>query len=195
MAADTGESDVETDPYKVLGVPRFASLSDIRRAYRRRAREVHPDVGGSAEAFQRLTRAFAALCDSKSRKDWDAAKVRRKARERAARTWDDVRGRASAPAGGSDGPGEAGFRRARTRREAEDEESEASEQRRRRWREIAFDGVWREHMPLRGRPTQEARAAFVSAMEGAVQAYVDGGVRKAESQSLAARLDEEVRTE
>lgn len=193
MAADGGESGVETDPYTVLDVPRSASLADIRRAYRRLARSVHPDVGGSDEAFKKLTRAlYAALAEAKSRQEWEAAEPRRKARARAASTWNDVRERAAARAGGSGGSADPGFQRARTRREAEEEETEASELRRRRWREIAFDGVWREHMPLRARPSQEARAAFLSAMEGAVQAYVDGGARKAESESLAARLDEQV---
>lgn len=41
----------------VLGVSRNASRSDIEAAYRRKAREVHPDAGGSTEAMAALNAA------------------------------------------------------------------------------------------------------------------------------------------
>ena len=34
------------DPYRVLGLPRGASLDEVKRAYRRLAKQVHPDSGG-----------------------------------------------------------------------------------------------------------------------------------------------------
>lgn len=42
----------------VLGVERNASLSEIDRAYRLRARDTHPDAGGTREAWDELVRAI-----------------------------------------------------------------------------------------------------------------------------------------
>ncbi len=42
----------------VLGLARGASLDDIKRAYRRRALETHPDRGGDSAEFQRVQRAY-----------------------------------------------------------------------------------------------------------------------------------------
>ncbi|CAN5227383.1 hypothetical protein BH09MYX1_BH09MYX1_49750 [soil metagenome] len=41
----------------ILGITRDATMDDLKAAYRKRARETHPDHGGSAEAFQRVLRA------------------------------------------------------------------------------------------------------------------------------------------
>ena len=47
---------------RVLGVDAAADESTIRRAYRERARETHPDAeGGSEEAFKRATDAYDRL--------------------------------------------------------------------------------------------------------------------------------------
>eukprot|EP00967_Tisochrysis_lutea_P022445 scaffold25540_cov35-Tisochrysis_lutea.AAC.1 len=193
LAADAGESQDSLDPYEVLDVPRTASIAEIRRAYRRRAREVHPDVGGSAIEFRRLTDALSALTDPQKRREWDAAEMRRKARARASRSWEDVKDRAANRARHAAPDGDATFRRTGNRREAEEEEAEDSERRRQRWREIAFDGIWREHMPLRARPSQEARRAFISILESAVQAFAQGGERQAQSEELTARLENQER--
>jgi hypothetical protein len=53
------------DPHEVLGVPRSAPVREIRRAYRERARELHPDASGTdatAEAFHQATLAYQELC-------------------------------------------------------------------------------------------------------------------------------------
>jgi curved DNA-binding protein CbpA len=49
-----------TDPYEILGVPRAATKEEIKSAYRRLARTLHPDnkETGSHEAFIRLGTAF-----------------------------------------------------------------------------------------------------------------------------------------
>jgi curved DNA-binding protein CbpA len=61
------------DPYEVLGVPRKATDDQLKKAYRKRARETHPDVaGGGSEPFQEVHAAFALLKDRERRADFDA---------------------------------------------------------------------------------------------------------------------------
>lgn len=43
-----------------LGLPATCTPADVRRAYRQRARELHPDAGGSHDAFIALTEAYTA---------------------------------------------------------------------------------------------------------------------------------------
>jgi molecular chaperone DnaJ len=58
--------------YKVLGVPRNASRSDIKNAYRTLAKERHPDhAGGSETEFSRLQEAHAVLSDPNRRLQHD----------------------------------------------------------------------------------------------------------------------------
>ena len=62
------------DHYEVLGVPRDASAEDIKKAYRRLARELHPDVNPSEEASERfklVTHAYDVLGDPESRQRYD----------------------------------------------------------------------------------------------------------------------------
>ncbi|MGV1838060.1 J domain-containing protein [Rhizobium rhizogenes] len=60
-----------TDPYDILGVGRDASDEQIKVAYRKRAKGVHPDSGGDAEAFGRLKKAHELLLDPVRRKVFD----------------------------------------------------------------------------------------------------------------------------
>ena len=57
--------------YDVLGLERNASLEDIKVAFKRRALQVHPDKGGSKEAFHSVYQAFEILADSEARKKHD----------------------------------------------------------------------------------------------------------------------------
>jgi curved DNA-binding protein CbpA len=62
------------DFYKVLGVARDASAPEIRRAYRRLARQHHPDRNpqpDGAERFRRLADAYAVLNDPAGRARYD----------------------------------------------------------------------------------------------------------------------------
>ncbi|WP_045877155.1 J domain-containing protein [Pseudofrankia sp. DC12] len=60
-----------TTLYGLLGVPPSATADEIRAAYRHAARELHPDAGGSAAAFQRLTTAYHILGDPAGRAGYD----------------------------------------------------------------------------------------------------------------------------
>ena len=61
----------EPDPYAELGVERDATEAEIKKAYRARSKETHPDRGGSADEFQRTARALVILTDPKKRKQYD----------------------------------------------------------------------------------------------------------------------------
>ncbi|WP_030690796.1 molecular chaperone DnaJ [Streptomyces globisporus] len=70
---------VEKDYYKVLGVPKDATEAEIKKAYRKLARENHPDANkndASAEArFKEISEANDVLGDPKKRKEYDDARA------------------------------------------------------------------------------------------------------------------------
>ncbi|MFJ3584670.1 molecular chaperone DnaJ [Streptomyces sp. NPDC090127] len=70
---------VEKDYYKVLGVPKDATDAEIKKAYRKLARENHPDANKndtSAEArFKEISEANDVLGDPKKRKEYDDARA------------------------------------------------------------------------------------------------------------------------
>lgn len=67
------------DPYAALGVPKSSSADDIRKAYRKLAKELHPDVRpndkASAERFKRVTAAFNLLTDTEQRGRFDRGEI------------------------------------------------------------------------------------------------------------------------
>lgn len=62
------------DLYGVLGVPADADLRTIRIAYRRRARQLHPDMGGSAEEFHKVQAAWEVLGSEVDRAAYDRSR-------------------------------------------------------------------------------------------------------------------------
>jgi len=52
-----------------LGVPTNADASEVKRAYRERVKETHPDQGGDEEAFQRVREAYATARNHAERGD------------------------------------------------------------------------------------------------------------------------------
>jgi molecular chaperone DnaJ len=59
------------DLYEILGVERDADQDNIKRAYRRKARELHPDAGGSEDDFKELTTAYEVLRNPETRANYD----------------------------------------------------------------------------------------------------------------------------
>jgi hypothetical protein len=55
------------DPHTVLGVERDADDSEVLEAFRRRVKDVHPDAGGSTEAYQLVQSAKEELFDGGGR--------------------------------------------------------------------------------------------------------------------------------
>lgn len=67
------------DPYSTLGVPRTASEADIKSAYRKLAKELHPDRNSenpkAAEKFSEVTRAYDLLSDKAKRAQFDRGEI------------------------------------------------------------------------------------------------------------------------
>ena len=94
-----------SDPYAILGVARGASEKDIKSAYRKLAKELHPDRNSdnpkAAERFSEVTRAYDLLSDKDKRAQFDRGEI-------------DGEGNPANPfagmGGGFGGGGGAGFR-------------------------------------------------------------------------------------
>jgi DnaJ-class molecular chaperone len=88
------------DPYATLGVARTASEKDIKSAYRKLAKELHPDRNSdnpkAAERFSEVTRAYDLLSDKDKRTRFDRGEI-------------DADGNPAMPFGGGFGGGGAGF--------------------------------------------------------------------------------------
>ena len=124
-----------SDYYNVLGVKRDASDKDIRSAYRRLARQHHPDVNPGDKAaerrFKEMNDAYEMLSDPEKRRKYDkygdrwqyADQLEAARGQSAGQFWGGATGRAGEPSGGAfDGNGDFGaifdtiFRGARARR-------------------------------------------------------------------------------
>ncbi len=71
---ETRRIDLGGDHYRVLGVPEDASAHEIRRAYRRLARQHHPDISdhiGAADRFNAICEAYQVLHHPDQRARYD----------------------------------------------------------------------------------------------------------------------------
>ena len=62
---------VTPDYYSILGVSRDADEKTIKKAFRKLAREHHPDAGGDEAKFKEINEAYEVLSDEKKRKLYD----------------------------------------------------------------------------------------------------------------------------
>src|SRR4051794_41955501 len=98
------------DYYDVLGVSRDAGPDELQQAFRRLARQNHPDVNrdpGAEERFKEINEAYSVLSDPKQRKKYD------RFGEDFRQIPDDWEERIGAGAGGGRGGGGRGRRGAR----------------------------------------------------------------------------------
>jgi len=78
---------VAGDPYKELGVSKGASAEEIKKAFRKLAKELHPDKNpgdkAAEERFKRVTGAFDLLGDAEKRAKYDRGEIDADGREQA----------------------------------------------------------------------------------------------------------------
>ncbi|MDI6624547.1 MAG: DnaJ domain-containing protein, partial [Brevundimonas sp.] len=101
------------DPYKELGVSRGASADEIKKAFRKLAKELHPDKNpGNREAderFKRVTAAFDLLGDAEKRAKFDRGEIDADGREQFRGFGGGARGGAGGSPFGQGGGPRGGF--------------------------------------------------------------------------------------
>ncbi len=67
------------DPYEILGVAQTASPEEIRKAYLRLAKKLHPDLNPgnkhSEDRFKEVSAAYDLLSDSEKRQRFDSGEI------------------------------------------------------------------------------------------------------------------------
>jgi len=91
------ESPLAANPYEVLGVSPTASDDELKRAYRLRLRQAHPDTGGSAAEFDAVQRAWQRVGTPSARYAYDSGSDSGAGNGAAARSWGQHGGGASGP--------------------------------------------------------------------------------------------------
>jgi DnaJ-class molecular chaperone len=76
-----------SDPYKILGVARDASADDLKKAYRKLAKKLHPDLNPGdntvEQRFKEVSQAYGILGDAEKRKRFDRGEINASGQETA----------------------------------------------------------------------------------------------------------------
>lgn len=95
------------DPYVLLGVAKNASPEDISKAFRKLAKELHPDLNpgnkASADRFQKVSAAYELLSDGEKRAKFDRGEIDASGEPR--RGYNPFAGRGGRPGGAAGGAG------------------------------------------------------------------------------------------
>lgn len=62
---------IKRDYYEILGLNKNATQSDIKKAYRKLAKEKHPDSGGNEEEFKEIAESYSVLSDETKKNKYD----------------------------------------------------------------------------------------------------------------------------
>ncbi len=80
-----------SDPYKTLGIPRTATQAEIKKAYRKLVKELHPDLhpddAAKMERFKAVSHAYDLLSDPEKRRRFDAGEIDASGQERPERQY------------------------------------------------------------------------------------------------------------
>jgi hypothetical protein len=57
--------------YQILGLPDFASIEEVKKAFRELAQKYHPDRGGDPEKFKKILKAYKVLSNSEEKEKYD----------------------------------------------------------------------------------------------------------------------------
>ena len=61
-----------SDPYATLGVGRNSTDAEIKSAYRKLAKQHHPDIGGDQQKFAEISAAYDNIKDAQARQHYEA---------------------------------------------------------------------------------------------------------------------------